>query len=107
MTNRFGGPRTLGAGSALLAVGLIALGVTGIDLALGGLVALLTVAGFGNGIVYSASTSYGLAGIGDDRAAEASALLNMWRVLGLSVAVALSGSLVRIVDEHEIGRAHV
>jgi len=42
---------------------------------------------FGNGIVYSASTSYSLGAIPVEDAAEASALLNTVRVLGLALGI--------------------
>ena len=104
-TRRRGAASTLATGSALLALGLVGLAVTGIDAPLGVVVVALAVAGFGNGLVYAASTAHGLAGVTTVRAAEASALLNMWRVLGLALAVGISDSIVRIVDSGEGARA--
>lgn len=95
---RFGGSRTLALGSGVLALGLLALGIAGIEVPLGWLLAILAVAGFGNGLVYSGSTSYGLAGLDDDLAAEASALLNMLRVLGMVLAISISQTIVYVID---------
>ena len=49
--------------------------------------------------MYSASTSQSLAAIPVSDAAEASATLNMIRVLGLALGIALSNSIVRVVDD--------
>lgn len=100
---RIGGTRTLALGSALLAGGLLALGITGIEVPLAGLLAILAVAGFGNGLVYSGSTSYGLTEIDDELAAEASALLNMLRVLGMVLAISISETLVYLIDGDRVG----
>lgn len=100
-THRRGAGSTLAVGSALLTVGLLGLAATGIDVALGVVVAGLVVAGFGNGLVYAASTAHGLAGIVPVRSAEASAVLNMCRVLGLALAVGVSQSIVRVVGGAE------
>lgn len=97
-TRRRGAGSTLAVGSALLTVGLVGLAAVGLDAPLAVVVAALAVAGVGNGLVYAASTAHGLAGIAPVRSAEASALLNMWRVLGLALAVAVSNSIVRVVD---------
>jgi len=59
----------------------------------------LAVAGIGNGIVYSAATSYALVDIPPDDAGEASAVLSALRVLGLALAVALSTSLMSTIDD--------
>ena len=96
--SRFGGSRTLALGSGVLALGLLAFGIAGIEVPLGWLLAILAVAGFGNGLVYSGSTSYGLAGIDDDLAAEASALLNMLRVLGMVLAISISQTMLFMID---------
>jgi MFS family permease len=61
-------------------------------------VVTLAVIGLGNGIVYSAATSYALIDIETDQAAEASAALSAARVLGLAIAVALSTSMVTTID---------
>ncbi len=92
------GPRvTMGGGSALLAVGLGAFATVGILGSLPGIIAALVVAGFGNGVVYSASTSHALAGVDPVHASEASAVLSMMRVLGLALAVSLSNGLLRAI----------
>jgi uncharacterized BrkB/YihY/UPF0761 family membrane protein len=59
----------------------------------------LAVIGFGNGIVYSAATSYALIDVAPDDAGEASAALSALRVLGLALAVALSTSLMATIDD--------
>lgn len=105
---RRAGARTAQAlGSAGLAVGLAMLVITGVDGALVLVAAGLAVAGLGNGIVYSASTSYSLADVSVDRAAEASAVLNMIRVLGLALGIALSNSIVRVIDDAFTGHAQL
>jgi hypothetical protein len=83
----------------------VVLALVGVDAPLGVLGAALAVAGFGNGIVYSASTSYSLGAIPVEDAAEASALLNTVRVLGLALGIALSNSIVRLVDSAFGGQA--
>jgi len=94
-----GGPATLELGMFLLAVGMVALAVVGPDGALGLVLLTLAVAGYGNGIVYSASTSYALVAVAPVDAGEASAALSMLRVLGLALAVALSTSLMTNIDD--------
>jgi uncharacterized BrkB/YihY/UPF0761 family membrane protein len=59
----------------------------------------LAVTGFGNGVVYSAATSYALIDIPPDDAGEASAVLSSLRVLGLALVVALSTSLMSSIDD--------
>jgi MFS family permease len=94
-----GGPSTLARGSFLLALGMVALAAVGPDGAAGMVMLTLAVAGLGNGVVYSASTSYALVEIAPGDAGEASAVLSMLRVLGLALAVALSTSLLTTVDD--------
>jgi MFS family permease len=91
-------PRTLALGSAAMVVGMVALAIVGADGPLGPVVVTLAVIGLGNGIVYSAATSYALIDIETDQAAEASAALSAARVLGLAIAVALSTSMVTTID---------
>jgi MFS family permease len=94
-----GGPTTLAFGMFLLALGMVALALVGPDGATALVIGTLAVAGFGNGIVYSASTSYALVEVAPDDAGEASAVLSMLRVLGLALAVALSTSLMTTIDD--------
>jgi MFS family permease len=91
-------PRTLALGSAAMVVGMVGLAIVGADGPLGPVIATLAVVGLGNGIVYSAATSYALIDIKTDEAAEASAALSAARVLGLAVAVALSTSMITTID---------
>lgn len=93
-TRRFGAGSTLGSGSGLLAIGLVVFAIVGVDASMGFVLVALVVAGFGNGLVYAASTAHALVGIATVRSAEASAVLNMLRVLGLALSVALSNSIV-------------
>jgi MFS family permease len=93
-----GGPRSLALGLLQLTVGMVGLAVVGPDGAIGLVILTLAVAGFGNGIVYSASTSYALVAVAPTDAGQASAVLSMLRVLGLALAVALSTSLVTTID---------
>ena len=84
------GPRTaMATGLVTTAAGLGLLALVGLDAAVVALLVALAIAGAGTGIVYSVSTSYA---IGDTRpadAGEASALLTMLRLLGLTLSVAL------------------
>jgi MFS family permease len=105
LTHRLGARATQALGSAGLAVGLTWLAVSGVDGALWIVGVGLAVAGLGNGIVYSASTSYSLSELPVVDAAEASAVLNMVRVLGLALGIALSNSIVRVVDGSMSGDA--
>jgi hypothetical protein len=91
-------PATLALGSAAMVLGMVALAVVGPGGPLGSVLLTLAVTGFGNGIVYSAATSYALIDIRPDDAGEASAVLSALRVLGLALAVALSTSLVSTID---------
>lgn len=59
----------------------------------------LAVVGFGNGVVYSAATSYALVDVAPAEAGEASAVLSALRVLGLALAVSLSTSLMTSIDD--------
>ncbi len=92
-------PATLALGSAGMAIGMVALAIVGVDGPLGSVLVTLAVIGFGNGIVYSAATSYTLIAIAPDDAGEASAVLSAARVLGLALAIAISTSLMTTIDE--------
>jgi MFS family permease len=91
-------PVTLALGSAAMVVGMVALAIVGPDGPLGSVVITLALIGLGNGVVYSAATSYALIDIEPDDAAEASAVLSALRVLGLALAVAISTSLMTTID---------
>jgi MFS family permease len=84
---------------------MLGLAFVGPDGPLGLVILTLAVAGLGNGIVYSASTSYALVEVDPAQAGEASAVLSMLRVLGLALAVALSTSLMTTIDRAFPGSA--
>lgn len=90
---------TLALGSVAMVVGMVALAVVGPEGALGSVVLTLAIIGVGNGVVYSAATSYALIDVEPDDAAEASAALSALRVLGLALAVAISTSLMTTIDD--------
>ena len=92
-------PVTLALGSAAMVVGMVALAIVGPDGPLGSVVLTLALVGLGNGVVYSAATSYALIDIAPDDAAEASAALSALRVLGLALAVAISTSMMTTIDD--------
>jgi DHA2 family methylenomycin A resistance protein-like MFS transporter len=92
-------PATLALGSAAMVIGMVALAIVGPDGPLGSLLITLAVTGFGNGVVYSAATSYALIDIAPDDAGGAAAVLSAARVLGLALAVALSTSLMATIDD--------
>ncbi|HEY3670910.1 MAG TPA: MFS transporter [Acidimicrobiia bacterium] len=96
-------PRTLALGSAAMVVGMGGLAIVGPDGPLGSVIITLAVIGLGNGIVYSAATSYALIEIETDDAAEASAALSAARVLGLALAVAISTSMMTTIDTDHPG----
>jgi MFS family permease len=96
-------PRTLALGSAAMVVGMVALAIVGPDGPLGSVIITLAVIGLGNGIVYSAATSYALIDVETDDAAEASAALSAARVLGLALAVAISTSMMTTIDTDHPG----
>jgi MFS family permease len=100
MTRARGGPSALAWGMFVLAFGMAALAVVGPGGATALVVVTLAITGLGNGVVYSASTSYALVDVVPDDAGEASAVLSMLRVLGLALAVALSTSLMATVNAH-------
>jgi DHA2 family multidrug resistance protein-like MFS transporter len=91
-------PRTLALSSAVMALGMVAMAIVGVDGALGPVILTLAVVGVGNGVVYSAATSYALIDVETDDAAEASATLSAARVLGFAIAIAISTSMVATVD---------
>jgi MFS family permease len=99
LTRGRGGPSTLALGLVQLTAGMLGLACVGPDGPLGLVILMLAVAGLGNGIVYSASTSYALVEVDPAHAGEASAVLSMLRVLGLALAVALSTSLMTTIDD--------
>lgn len=98
LINRFGGPSVLAGPTAVFVIGMLALTVAGSQGPMWLIVAGLAVAGIGNGIVYSASTTVALTGIRATDTGEASATLGMLRVVGLALAVAVSTSLVTNLD---------
>ena len=63
----------------------------------------LAIAGAGNGVLYSVSTSFALTDTAPADAGEGSALLTMLRLLGLTLSVALSTSLMLRVDGFDLG----
>lgn len=101
---RFGGVRTCAGASLVQAAGLAGLGLAGIDAPAGVVVAALAVAGFGNGVVYSAATSLALADVATADAGEASGVLTMWRLLGLTVGVAISSLVVDGLTDRAFGQ---
>lgn len=102
LVRRFDGFRTTAAASAVQAVGLAGLGVAGLDAPIGIVVAALAVAGLGNGVVYSAATSLALADVPTADAGEASGVLTMWRLLGLTVGVAVSSMVVDGLEQRHL-----
>jgi DHA2 family multidrug resistance protein-like MFS transporter len=91
-------PRTLAIASAVMVVGMVALAIVGVDGTLAPVILALAVIGVGNGVVYSAATSYALIDIEPDDAAEASAALSAARVLAFAIAIAISTSMVSTID---------
>jgi cyanate permease len=65
----------------------------------------LAVIGVGNGVVYSAATSYALIDVETDDAAEASAALSAARVLGFAIAIAVSTSMMTTIDDADPGNS--
>ena len=104
LVRRFDGFRTCAAASVVQALGLAGLGLAGVDAPIAVVVATLAVAGLGNGVVYSAATSLGLADIATADAGEASGVLTMWRLLGLTVGVAVSGMVVDALTDRAFGQ---
>jgi MFS family permease len=98
-------PRTLALGSAAMVVGMVALAIVGPDGPLGSVILTLALIGLGNGVVYSAATSYALIDVETDDAAEASAALSASRVLALAVAVAISTSMMSTIDADHPGNS--
>lgn len=96
--NRFGRSSALGVSSMLLTAGTVVLVISGVKGPLIGIVVGLLIAGFGNGVVYSAATSVALVDIKPQNAGEASAVLSMVRVIGLALAVAVSTSVMSQFD---------
>ena len=103
MARSFGGRASMGIGTALLAVGLGGLAIVGPGGPGGALVLTLAIAGAGNGVLYSVSTSFALTDTAPADAGEGSALLTMLRLLGLTLSVALSTSLMLRVDGFDLG----
>jgi hypothetical protein len=82
-----------------MAAGMVAMAIVGVDGALAPVIITLAVVGVGNGVVYSAATSYALIDIETDDAAEASAGLSAARVLAFAVAIAVSTSMMTTIDD--------
>ncbi len=96
--NHFGRRSALAVGSLLLTAGTAVLVVSGVKGPIIVVITGLVIAGFGNGIVYSAATSVALVEIEPRNAGEASAVLSMIRVIGLALAVAVSTSVMTQFD---------
>lgn len=94
-----GGDAVMIGASAVQAVGLALFALVGLDAALGVMLIALALSGFGNGLAYSAATTVALSEIDPSDAGEASGVLTMLRLIGLTVGVAISGSLVSAVDD--------
>ena len=91
-------PRTLALSSAVMAAGMVVMAIVGVDGALGPVIVALAVIGLGNGVVYSAATSYALIDVDTENAAEASAAMSAARVLGFAIAIAVSTSMMTTID---------
>jgi DHA2 family multidrug resistance protein-like MFS transporter len=96
-------PRTLALSSAVMVAGMVGMAIVGVDGALAPVILTLAVVGHGNGVVYSAATSYALIDVETDDAAEASAALSAARVLAFAIAIAISTSLVSTIDGGDTG----
>jgi DHA2 family multidrug resistance protein-like MFS transporter len=105
MIRSLGAPRTLAISSAVMAAGMVAMAIVGVDGALAPVILTLAVVGAGNGVVYSAATSYALIDIETDDAAEASAGLSAARVLAFAVAIAVSTSMMTTIDDDVAGNS--
>lgn len=98
VVNRVGGPLALAAPTVVFVAGMVLLAVAGSQGPLWLVVLGLGVAGLGNGVVYSASTTVALSGVATGDTGEATATLGMLRVIGLALAVAVSTSMVTSLD---------
>jgi MFS family permease len=98
-------PRTLAISSVVMAVGMVAMAIVGVDGPLGPVILTLAIVGLGNGVVYSAATSYALIDVEPADAAEASAALSAARVLGFAIAIAISTSLTTTIDDGDAGNS--
>jgi MFS family permease len=96
--NKLGRASALGVGSLLLTAGTMVLVFSGVVAPLTYVIIGLAIAGFGNGVVYSAATSVALVDVDVKNAGEASAVLSMIRVIGLALAVAVSTSVMSRFD---------
>jgi hypothetical protein len=76
-----------------------------VDGALGPIILTLAIIGVGNGVVYSAATSYALIDVETDDASEASAALSAARVLGFAIAIAVSTSMMTTIDDGNPGNS--
>jgi hypothetical protein len=88
-----------------MVVGMVAMAIVGVDGALGPIISTLAVIGLGNGVVYSAATSYALIDVETDDAAEASAGLSAARVLAFAIAIAISTSMQATIDTNHPGNS--
>jgi hypothetical protein len=77
---------------------MVAMAIVGVEGALGPVILALAVIGVGNGVVYSAATSYALIDVDTEDAAEASAAMSAARVLGFAIAIAVSTSMMTTID---------
>jgi MFS transporter, DHA2 family, methylenomycin A resistance protein len=93
IVQRIGARRTILAGSATMAAGLLGLLPLGADTAYVALVAQLTVLGFGLGLVVPAMTTELLGSVATARSGLASGTLNTARQTGSVIGVALFGAL--------------
>lgn len=98
IVNRVGGPTALTIPTAVFVVGMLILAVAGAQGPIWLIGLGLAIAGIGNGVVYSASTTVALTGVKVTDTGEATATLGMLRVIGLALAVAVSTSLVTAFD---------
>jgi len=98
IVNRVGGPTALALPTVVFVAGMLVLAVTGAQGPLWLIGLGLAIAGIGNGVVYSASTTVALTGVQATDTGEATATLGMLRVIGLALAVAVSTSIVTAFD---------
>lgn len=94
LVSRIGGAVLIGAGMALAAVGLVLLAGVDPRWGLGQLLPGLLVEGLGLGLATTPITTAAMDQVSDERSGTASAMLNVFRMVGLSLGVAVMGAIV-------------
>jgi len=94
LLHRIGPRRLIGGGMAMFGAGLWALGLMSGHASFFAIALVLTVIGLGNGLIFGPIMTVAVSGVSNERSGMSSGLVNVARMVGATLGVAISGSIV-------------